>query len=163
MEIIGSFKSMGFDHTRHTTRVQFNQRLADLVLQGLEPMWLQIVDELAKIQIIDVQSTPWTQNELKIINDKIFNDFYPFWIAATTHLITNATFTFDDQKYVAYLDEKQKLDEGKILSGAAQYTHVMVDEFQDINPLDLNLIKTLTDRNKASLTVVGDDDQAIFF
>ena len=38
----------------------------------------------------------------------------------------------------------------------------MVDEFQDINPLDLALIKAIVERNKATLTIVGDDDQAIF-
>jgi DNA helicase-2/ATP-dependent DNA helicase PcrA len=37
-----------------------------------------------------------------------------------------------------------------------------VDEFQDVNPLDLALIKAITDRSRASLTIVGDDDQAIF-
>ena len=46
--------------------------------------------------------------------------------------------------------------------GAARYDHVLVDEFQDINPLDLSLIKAIVERNQATLTVVGDDDQAIF-
>ena len=38
----------------------------------------------------------------------------------------------------------------------------MVDEFQDINPLDLALIKAIAEWHRASLTIVGDDDQAIF-
>ncbi len=38
----------------------------------------------------------------------------------------------------------------------------MVDEFQDINPLDLKLIDTLRKVNQSSLLIVGDDDQAIF-
>ena len=48
------------------------------------------------------------------------------------------------------------------ISGAAQYHHVLVDEFQDINPLDLALIRAIVERNRASLTIVGDDDQATF-
>ena len=38
----------------------------------------------------------------------------------------------------------------------------MVDEFQDINPLDLALIKVIVERNQSTLTIVGDDDQAIY-
>ncbi len=37
-----------------------------------------------------------------------------------------------------------------------------MDEFQDINPLDLVLIRAIVARHRASLTIVGDDDQAIF-
>src|SRR5690606_24245469 len=74
-----------------------------------------------------------------------------------------ATFTFEDQKYYAYLDERQKVEEaGKPLAGIAKYDHVIVDEFQDINPLDLNLVKCIVDRHRATITLVGDDDQAIF-
>lgn len=43
-----------------------------------------------------------------------------------------------------------------------RYHHIMVDEFQDINPLDLFLIRELVRINRATLTIVGDDDQAIF-
>ncbi len=46
--------------------------------------------------------------------------------------------------------------------GAARYDHILVDEFQDINPLDLELIKVIAERNQSTLTIVGDDDQAIF-
>ena len=38
----------------------------------------------------------------------------------------------------------------------------MVDEFQDINPLDMALVKAIAERHRATLTIVGDDDQAIF-
>ena len=48
------------------------------------------------------------------------------------------------------------------LAGVARYDHIMVDEFQDINPLDLALIREITERHRATLTIVGDDDQAIF-
>jgi len=77
-------------------------------------------------------------------------------------LIDSATFTLDDQKCVAYLDERKKLEEGKYLTGAARYDHVLVDEFRDINPLDLALLKAIIERNRAKTTIVGDDDQALF-
>ena len=76
-----------------------------------------------------------------------------------------STFTFEDQKYWTYLDLRSPGSDGKRkppITGAARYDHVMIDEFQDINPLDLELIKVIAERNRSTLTVVGDDDQAIF-
>ncbi len=43
-----------------------------------------------------------------------------------------------------------------------RYHHIIVDEFQDINVLDLDLLKAICDINKCELTIVGDDDQAIY-
>jgi DNA helicase-2/ATP-dependent DNA helicase PcrA len=41
------------------------------------------------------------------------------------------------------------------------FTQVMVDEFQDTNPIQMRLLEKLTQEHK-NLTVVGDDDQAIY-
>ena len=50
--------------------------------------------------------------------------------------------------------------------GGGRYSHIIVDEFQDINPLDLSLIKAISEYHghgePVNLTIVGDDDQAIF-
>ena len=64
-----------------------------------------------------------------------------------------------------YLDLKSPGLDGRrkpAITGAARYNHILVDEFQDINPLDLELIKAVALRNRSTLTIVGDDDQAIF-
>ncbi|MBP9732014.1 MAG: ATP-dependent helicase [Candidatus Magasanikbacteria bacterium] len=42
----------------------------------------------------------------------------------------------------------------------AQFTHVLVDEFQDVNYAQYELIRLLTQQSQ--LTVVGDDDQSIY-
>ncbi len=42
----------------------------------------------------------------------------------------------------------------------AQFTHVLVDEFQDVNYAQYELIRLLAE--KSQLTVVGDDDQSIY-
>ena len=39
---------------------------------------------------------------------------------------------------------------------------MFVDEFQDVNPLDIALVKAIVERNRATVTIAGDDDQAIF-
>ncbi len=93
---------------------------------------------------------------------EVYDIFYKFWLEATGHLLDSATFTLEDQKYYVYREERKSVTEGRYLSGAAGYDHVFVDEFQDINPLDLALVKAIVERNRATLTISGDDDQAIF-
>lgn len=65
---------------------------------------------------------------------------------------------FDDQKLLAYLGLES--DERLAKVATAQFSSVVVDEFQDINRLDFEFIRLLA-RNK-QLIVVGDDDQAIY-
>ncbi len=42
-----------------------------------------------------------------------------------------------------------------------QFHHILVDEYQDTNPLQEELIR-LVSRNRTNVTVVGDDDQSIY-
>lgn len=42
-----------------------------------------------------------------------------------------------------------------------EYKHILIDEYQDLNPCDLAIVKEFSDRN-AELYVVGDDDQSIY-
>ncbi len=41
------------------------------------------------------------------------------------------------------------------------YSHILIDEFQDINPIQYNILKFLTS-DTTSLFAVGDDDQSIY-
>lgn len=41
------------------------------------------------------------------------------------------------------------------------YKHILIDEYQDLNPCDLAIVKEFADKN-AELYVVGDDDQSIY-
>jgi DNA helicase-2/ATP-dependent DNA helicase PcrA len=80
-------------------------------------------------------------------------------------------------RYEAWLRERGSLDmidfirvAARILSSvpAARealrkaHTHVLVDEFQDTNALQLQLLTLLAPPGAARLTVVGDDDQSIY-
>lgn len=42
-----------------------------------------------------------------------------------------------------------------------EYKHILIDEYQDLNPCDLAIVREFADRN-AELYVVGDDDQSIY-
>ena len=162
MDAIDAFKSLGFDHVQHSNLGRFSQYLEKL--QELDLTWnLEAqFEKLAKLGVLDTKiignGAEVAQSEAK----KVYDAFFKFWREATKHLMDSDTFTIEDQKYYAYLDEHQKIKEGKFLSGAARYRHVFVDEFQDINPLDFALVKAIVKRNRATITIVGDDDQAIF-
>ncbi|MBL8678389.1 MAG: ATP-dependent helicase [Myxococcales bacterium] len=45
---------------------------------------------------------------------------------------------------------------------AARVRHIIVDEYQDTNPLQESFVRALTEVTGARLTVVGDDDQTIY-
>ena len=161
MEIIDAFKSLGFDHTRHTNYAKFREHLETLAEQGLTARLDNQVDELARLTVIDTKLVG-QHERAKTDRRQLYGRFFTFWRDAVHHLSESATFTFEDQKYMAYLHERRMVEQGSLLSGVAAYSHVLVDEFQDINPLDLRLIRAITDRSGTSLTVTGDDDQAIF-
>ncbi|MFH0778741.1 MAG: ATP-dependent helicase [Candidatus Eisenbacteria bacterium] len=162
MDLLDAFKSVGFDHVRQTNFEQFAARLNEIRSHGLGPKIDEIINDLAQLGVLVSTINRKGEESAKAGERDIHSSFFRFWREATQHLIDSATFTLEDQKYAAYLDERQKLEEGKYLTGAARYDHVLVDEFQDINPLDLALLKAITERNRANITIVGDDDQALF-
>jgi DNA helicase-2/ATP-dependent DNA helicase PcrA len=45
---------------------------------------------------------------------------------------------------------------------ASRVRHIVVDEYQDTNPLQERVVRALVDVTGATLTVVGDDDQTIY-
>ena len=155
MNVMDTLKSLAFDHVRHTNQEDFDHHWNDLIQQGLEPHLDSIYETLSHFDIVvqDAKSPPERRHQ-------VYCNFFQFWRQATSHLISNDTFTLEDQKYVAWQNELKNT--GKRLSGVAGYDHVFVDEFQDINPLDLSLIRSIAERRGSAITIVGDDDQAIF-
>ena len=164
LDVMDNLKSMGFDHTIDTNIAKFQARISDLEKQGASWRIEEQFDTLARINILEKynrQNNARTPTEIKEFYDK----FFTFWREATASLLDQSTFTFEDQKYWAYLDVRSPGADGKPkqhIYGAARYDHILVDEFQDINPLDLSLIKAIVDRHQSTLTIVGDDDQAIY-
>ena len=164
MIVIDNLKAMGFDHTRDTNLQLFLHHFDSLAEQGLSFRITEQFDLLTKIGVLDSpnkEDSEWPSSNRRAF----YNRFFVFWRNAVQHLNNEATFTFEDQKYWTYLDLKSPDKEGKVkphITGAARYHHVLIDEVQDINPLDLRLIKCIVERNQATLTIVGDDDQAIF-
>ena len=164
MDVMDSLKSLGFDHTTDTSYERFKNRL-DAIRDAWQAPQIEIqFDLLTQLKVLDSK----TKDGIEAVADspRMFYDrFFRFWRDAIESLHSQLAFTFEDQKYWCWLDLRSPDATGKKkppVSGVARFDHILVDEFQDINALDLALIKTLADRHRASITVVGDDDQAIF-
>ena len=57
--------------------------------------------------------------------------------------------------------DRLEADDPSTLEATGQVRHLLVDEYQDTNPLEERLIRLLR-RKAETLTVVGDDDQSIY-
>ena len=164
MTVMDNLKSIGFVHTRDVNRSLYQQHLSSLSKQGLAWRIDEQFELLTDLGILDRPKRGDTEGVSTSRRD-FYDRFFGFWRKASARLLEESTFTFEDQKYWNYLDLTTESADGKALPpivGAARYDHIMVDEFQDINPLDIALIKAVSERHRSSLTIVGDDDQAIF-
>ncbi len=145
LDMIDLFKALGFDHEALRSERDFTAYWKELEESGLRAKLQTIVEDMLQLGIIDKP-------------EDIYKNYFKFHIAATKLLKSMNFYTLEDQKYWGW-----KYSEiGSKVTGAARYSHIMVDEFQDINPIDLRFIKAIRDQHDASLTIVGDDDQAIF-
>ena len=164
MTVMDNLKSMGFVHTRDVNRSLYQERLEALTQQGLAWRIDEQFELLTDLGVLDRPKRGDTDGPSTSRRD-FYDRFFTFWRKATQRLLEESTFTFEDQKYWNYLDLEAQAADGRTQpgpTGAARYDHIMVDEFQDINPLDMVLIKAIAQWHRATLTIVGDDDQAIF-
>ncbi len=156
MDQIDFMKSLGFRHDKHNTPAAFRKHLQWLVEAGLQSHVIAFLDEMQELEITDRKAS------YDKVVDQIFDRFMGFWIEAIEHLYQTATLSFEDQKYWTVIHLEKALAEKKFTTGIARYHHILVDEFQDIGPLDLNLLDLVAKINKTQLCIVGDDDQAIY-
>lgn len=68
---------------------------------------------------------------------------------------------FDDILLEALRIAREKAEENRKHADAGQFSYLMVDEFQDISPLQYELMKAWNEGGK-ELFVIGDQDQAIY-
>lgn len=156
IDMIDLLKTLGFDHSM--SKVQYKAHCKQLKEVGL----LSILTDAYKKLFIAMEINP----QDKKITELIITDFFTFWKKAVVKLQENLKYTMEDQKYWALQTIKSNIIQKKYPKGVVRYSHILVDEFQDINPLDMNLINEISKYHgggkKISITIVGDDDQAIF-
>jgi DNA helicase-2/ATP-dependent DNA helicase PcrA len=154
VEVMDTLKSLGFRHDKHATEAAFQQHVKTLANMGLAAHWGTVPQRLADIEVLD-PAQPITLSA-------VYAAFFPFWAQAVEQMFQIASITLEDQKYWTLIELEQAVRERRFTTGMHRFHHVIVDEFQDINLLDLNLLRTIAELNKADLTIVGDDDQAIY-
>ena len=146
-------KSFGFFHTDSAEDVLTRFR-------ALENLKMAPVLEMALRDLNLISSEPNLFDRAKP-SEVFARTWFPFWRKLTENLWNATYISLEDQKYWALCllagePRAQSWLEGQKLS------HVMVDEFQDINYLDLYLIAQVVTFCKAALYIVGDDDQCIY-
>ncbi|WP_119390609.1 UvrD-helicase domain-containing protein [Taklimakanibacter lacteus] len=157
LETIDLLKSLSFDHEQHVTPAAHEALMEHLEDIGCGAMLNILSDNLEKLKII-----PPPAEARKSDEPHPFKKFMEFWCDAVGTLQSQAFFTLEDQKYAAARVLEAAIERKQLPVGGARYTDILVDEFQDINPLDLRLVKALVTYNNSSITIVGDDDQAIY-
>lgn len=157
VDLIDAFKLLGFTHSMnggdYRNHVSY---LKDIGLNYYIRNTYEQICDLANVRNADSKT-----------KKKAVQNFFSFWKKAVIILKSNNRYTIEDQKYWARIHLEEQVRSEKYPQGAARYSHIMVDEFQDINPLDFALIQAVRvyhgqNKNKVSLTIIGDDDQSIF-
>ncbi|OCW57069.1 hypothetical protein AWJ14_07920 [Hoeflea olei] len=148
--LLDTMKTLGFDHETGTLR-HANDRLDALEELGLIDLLNEPKEKLLEFGALE--NGRW---------ESFLDVTLPFFANACKQQQSQAAFTLEDQKYFGWLALRRRLKDGNLPAGNEAITHILVDEFQDINPLDLSLVLTIADLNRSKLTLVGDDDQAIF-
>lgn len=161
-EQLDKFKSIGFDHIQDSNPQKFESRVRGFRQQGLTRTWVRLLESLKDLGLLEQELNRPEDAYCPKALKQVYDDFFRFWRESVKHLASMSKFTLEDQKYQTYLFESEQLRKKKLLSGAASIQHLLVDEFQDINPLDLALLKCMAERNRSTVTIVGDDDQAIY-
>ena len=154
MAVMDGLKSLGFRHDEHHKAAAFEQHVKWLKEVGLVTYLANLLKLLTDLEIIDLSNGNIAQ--------EVEKGFLRFWHEATLSLRQMAMITLEDQKYWAWLDLEEAIADGKFTIGIHRCDHILVDEFQDVNCLDLRLLQAIAAVNKSELTLVGDDDQAIY-
>jgi len=105
------------------------------------------------VQELIIKSTQHEDNERLLAATKLFE---PIYAAYQQHLSDTQTIDFDDMigKAIYYIESNRY---------QSDFTHILVDEFQDISASRARMIKALlTQQADSTLFCVGDDWQAIY-
>ncbi|MBD3730301.1 MAG: ATP-dependent helicase [Sphingomonadales bacterium] len=151
LNLMDRLKNLGFDHIKMADLSHAERHIAALEEVGLGRFIPQTNEELVEIGAIE---------RSKIAEG--FGVFFPFWRKAVKSLIDQSIFSLEDQKYVALRDIEDQIADERFPSGGSKFSDILIDEFQDIGPLDLQLIRAIARLHRARTVIVGDDDQAIF-
>lgn len=174
-ELSDRLKSLGFRHDHLDTFEDFQCQIALLAKIGMGQMLKAIFSDLFELKISDQYRLEdlqqlWLVREVEdaykyLVENvlrEVYHNYIKYWCESTEQLIRCGLITLEDQKYIARLHLQESVKQGDLNTGNERVSHIFVDEFQDINPLDLAMLRAMANLNQTHLTIVGDDDQAIY-
>ncbi|MCR5457620.1 MAG: ATP-dependent helicase [Clostridiales bacterium] len=155
IDVIDQFKSMGFNHRMNV--YDYNNQETYLQKIGLGS-YLSSAYDLLYFACKDAIHSEEDKRNIK-------TSFFDFWKDAVLTMREQRYLTFEDQKYWCKEELLSRINNQNYSRN--KFTHIIVDEFQDINPLDMEMISVISRYNggknhEIPLTIVGDDDQSIF-
>ena len=173
LDHVDSLKNLGFRLDRGWGKEEFLEHCVALGDLALDPLLDRLISDLQKLDILPDPVRGAIDRRLEVAPTgrgkagsdprvELFEGFWPFAVDLFKSMYQTNHLTIDDQKYLALLSVEQARELGRPPPPETRFTHVLVDEFQDISPLDLNLVRNIADSHGASLVIVGDDDQAIY-
>lgn len=127
--------------------------------KNLQPSLIQYFISQCKQQLL-------IASDSRRVNKEFLPIFHQVYKRYEQRLKDNQCVDFDDLLLLPYLLIRDNLEVREILHD--RWIHVMVDEFQDTNPAQMEIIKLLlspemiAEDSKRSLFVVGDDAQSIY-
>ena len=154
-DLIDQLKGLGFRHDRYESKEDLARHLAWLKTSGMQGSVRAVIKELHDLYLLEYG----TEEEIVA---SMHENFMLFWREATMELYRQSKISFADQKYWPWIQLEKDAELGDRLSLPSRYHAILVDEFQDINVLDLELLRAISRRHRTDLTIVGDDDQAIY-
>lgn len=123
---------------------------------------VDVVNEMAEALLGAIglyKNTGEKESAVKVIPKELQDGFVYIFKEFQRSMRRQGGLDFDDMVYECrelFLKNKEVLEYWQ-----QRFTYILVDEFQDINPLQYEVIKLLAQKHK-NLFVVGDDDQAIY-
>lgn len=169
---IGTFHSLGMRILKEDIDLAFKRNKSFSIYDDKES--LSVVKKILKEMDLSKESynpkkilnqISWVKSELKQPEDlpedrdsraDVFKRIYQRY---EDELIKNNAFDFDDllEKPVRmFLKNKELLNKYQ-----EKFSHILVDEYQDINTIQYRLVRLLVGKHQ-NITVVGDDAQAIY-
>lgn len=120
-----------------------------------EPLYEYVERILSDISRVKNEGIRPSEASINYISNELFVKIYDEYRKI---LRSEAKLDFDDM----VLECREMLREGRELRKWQElYKYILIDEFQDINPMQYDVINMLT-ANTSNLFVVGDDDQSIY-
>lgn len=136
-------------HELNSENPQISSYLKSLGFSKLK----KIIYELIEYPHLDELSDKSDQKDLL----KFISDIYEKWLE---YKIKNARINFQDLEVLALKIIKSNPEIKQSLR--KKYKHILVDEFQDTNPIQAELIELLFQSNLNHLFIVGDPKQSIY-